>query len=108
LELAYRFRGSVHYYHGRKHGSIQADVLLEKELGILHIDLKATRRRMSLLHCVELEHRILKATPTVTHFLQQGHTVPTRTYLLIVSLHTESGILAELSSQTRYNFQDIL
>jgi hypothetical protein len=25
LGLAYRFRGSVHYHHGRKHGSMQPD-----------------------------------------------------------------------------------
>jgi hypothetical protein len=32
LELAYSFRGSVHYHHDRKHGSIQADMVLEKKL----------------------------------------------------------------------------
>ena len=26
------FRGSVHYHHGGKHGNVQADVVLEKEL----------------------------------------------------------------------------
>jgi len=29
LQLAYSFRGSVHYHHGRNHGSIQADLVLE-------------------------------------------------------------------------------
>ena len=32
LGLAYSFRGLVHYYHGRKHGNVQADMVLEKEL----------------------------------------------------------------------------
>lgn len=32
LELAYRIRGLLHYRHGGKHGSIQGDVGLEKEL----------------------------------------------------------------------------
>jgi hypothetical protein len=32
LGLAYSFRGSVHYHHGRKLVSIQADMGLEKEL----------------------------------------------------------------------------
>jgi len=41
LGLAYRFRGSVHYPHGGKHGSVQADVNLEKELRLLHLDLQA-------------------------------------------------------------------
>jgi hypothetical protein len=44
LELAYRFRGLVYYHHSRKHGSIQADMVLEKELRVLHLDSKATRR----------------------------------------------------------------
>ena len=30
LGLAYRFRSSVHYRHGRKHGSMQADMVLEE------------------------------------------------------------------------------
>jgi hypothetical protein len=33
LRLAYSFRGSVFYHHGGKDGSIQADKVLEKELG---------------------------------------------------------------------------
>ena len=35
LELAYSFRGLVHYHHGGKHGSVQADMVL---------DLKEARR----------------------------------------------------------------
>ena len=27
--VAYSFRGSVHYHHGREHGGMQADVVLE-------------------------------------------------------------------------------
>ena len=38
LGLAYRFRGSVHYHHGGKHGSMQAGMVLEK-LSVLHLDL---------------------------------------------------------------------
>jgi hypothetical protein len=41
LGLAYRFRGSVHYHHGGKHGSIQADMVLEKELRVIDLDLEA-------------------------------------------------------------------
>ena len=41
LGLAYSFRGLVHYHHGRKHGSVQADMVLEKELRVLHLDLQA-------------------------------------------------------------------
>jgi hypothetical protein len=44
LGLAYSFRGLIHYHLSRKHGGIQADIVLEKELRVLHLDLKATRR----------------------------------------------------------------
>jgi len=37
LGLAYSFRGSVHYPPGRRHGSIQAD-MVQEELGVLHLD----------------------------------------------------------------------
>ena len=37
LGLAYSFRGLVHYHHGGKHGCMQADMVLEKELRILHL-----------------------------------------------------------------------
>jgi hypothetical protein len=47
LGLAYSFRGSVHYHHNGKHGSIQADMVLE-EPRVLHLDLKAARRRFLL------------------------------------------------------------
>jgi hypothetical protein len=43
LGLAYRFKGSVHYHHRRKHGSMQADMVLE-EPRVLHLDLTAARR----------------------------------------------------------------
>jgi hypothetical protein len=46
LRVAYSFRGSVHYHHGRKHGSVQADMALE-ELRVLHLDPKVARRRLS-------------------------------------------------------------
>jgi hypothetical protein len=45
LGLAYWFCGSVHYHHGRKHGSIQAGIERE-ELRVLHLILKANRRRL--------------------------------------------------------------
>ena len=52
LGLAYSFRGLVHYQHGRKHGNMQADMVLE-ELKVLHCDLKATRRRLTSAGCQE-------------------------------------------------------
>jgi hypothetical protein len=38
LRLAYRFRHLVRYHHCRKHGGVQADMVPEKELNILHLD----------------------------------------------------------------------
>ena len=40
--MAYSFRGSVHYQHGREHGGVQADMVLKQELRVLHLDLQAT------------------------------------------------------------------
>lgn len=42
LGLAYSFRGLVHYQHGGKHGGKQADMVLGKELRVLHPDVHAT------------------------------------------------------------------
>ena len=41
LGLAYHFRGSVHYHHGGKYGSVQAGMVLQRQLGVLHPDLNA-------------------------------------------------------------------
>jgi hypothetical protein len=46
LGLAYRFRGSVHCHHGGNHGIMEADLVLE-EPRVLHLDLKAARRRLT-------------------------------------------------------------
>jgi hypothetical protein len=44
---------------------------LEKELRVLHLYLKATRRGLAFQAS---RRRVSKPTPTVTHFLSQGHT----------------------------------
>ena len=46
MRLVYSFRGLVCYHHGEKHGGMQADMVLEKELRVLHLDPKAARRRL--------------------------------------------------------------
>ena len=53
LGLANSFKGSVHYHHGRKHSSIQADTVLE-ELGVLHLDPRAAGDCVS--QWAKLEH----------------------------------------------------
>jgi hypothetical protein len=35
------FRCLVHYHHGGRHSSSQADMMLEKVLRVLHLDLQA-------------------------------------------------------------------
>jgi hypothetical protein len=49
LRLAYLFRGSVHNHHDGKHGSIQADMMLEEQR-VLCVDPKAARRGLFLPH----------------------------------------------------------
>ena len=39
-----QFRGLVHYHHGRKRGSVQSDMMLEKESRILRLDLQVAGR----------------------------------------------------------------
>jgi hypothetical protein len=34
----------VHCHYGREHGSMQADMMLEKELRVLHLDPRAAGR----------------------------------------------------------------
>jgi hypothetical protein len=43
------FRGLDHYHHGGKHGGLQAEVDLEKELRVLHLDPQASGRDNELL-----------------------------------------------------------
>ena len=74
LWLTYSFGGSVHYHHDRKLGSKQADMVLEKELSILHLDLKAAKEEYLFHDGWGLILGDLKPTPTVMHFLYQGYT----------------------------------
>jgi hypothetical protein len=81
--VAYRFRGSVHYHHGGKHGSIQAEVVLEGPR-VLHLDPKIIRKRLPLCRnqqeCLFCPGWSFKAhphrdvlPPTRPHLLQQGY-----------------------------------
>jgi hypothetical protein len=55
-------------------------MVLEKELRVLQLVLKANR----IYWCPqEARRKISLPNPTVTHFLQHGHTTPTRPHLLI-------------------------
>jgi hypothetical protein len=37
-------RGSVRYFHVWKHGGMQGNMLLEKELGVLHLDWQSAKK----------------------------------------------------------------
>lgn len=63
LGLDYSFGGSVHYHHGRKHGNMQADMVLEKEL------------KCSISGSVGSRKEDSDTLPSIKpHLLQQGHT----------------------------------
>jgi hypothetical protein len=59
LGLAYNFRDLIHYHHGGKHGSYQAD-LVPEELRILHLDSQAAEGDW-IQHWVEMSIGDLKA-----------------------------------------------
>ena len=82
------FRGSVHYHHGREHGSIQAGIVLE-ESRVLHLVLKANRRG---LIASAARKKLLKPMLTMTHLLLQGNTYSKETTPQIVPL-TSTNIL---------------
>lgn len=62
-------RGLVHYYPNRRHDSVQVDIVLEKELRVLHLDLYAAGRDCDTL--VRLEQLLLKGplSATTPHLL---------------------------------------
>ena len=67
-----------------KYGIMQADLVLD-ELRVLHLDSKEARmvlqavRRLSFHTGQTLSIETSKTIPTVTHFLQQGHTYSDKT-----------------------------
>jgi hypothetical protein len=44
-----QFQIFVHYHHGGKHGNLQANMVLEKELRVLHLDPPVARIRILCL-----------------------------------------------------------
>ena len=56
IEVAYIFRGLVHCCHGGKHGGMQTDIVLEKQLRVekeLHLDPTGTRKWSAILGVLE-------------------------------------------------------
>ena len=46
MRVTYGFRVLISNQNGGKHGSIKTDMVLEKELRVLHLDLQTARRRL--------------------------------------------------------------
>jgi hypothetical protein len=63
--LAYRFRGAVHYHQGRKNGNIQASMVLEEDLRVLHLDLKFPNLGVILIYTYAI------AWKQLSHFLEK-------------------------------------
>ena len=63
IEAGLQFQKLVHYHHGGKQGSMQVDMMPEKDLGVLHLDLKAARRSLSLHSGWHLSTRSLHSSP---------------------------------------------
>jgi hypothetical protein len=79
LGLDYSFRGLVVHYHGQNHGSVQADMVLEKEARVLYLELRQQKGTVSHTgHSLSIGD--LKAHPNSNtlplirpHLLQEGH-----------------------------------
>jgi len=77
-----QFRGSVHYHHGGKHGSVQPG-LVHKELRVLHPDQHAAGWGA---HWAWLEHLNLKVHSQWHTSSNKATPTPTRPHLLIEPL----------------------
>lgn len=95
--MSWSFRYLVHYHYGGKHGSVQADMVLEKELTLLYLDPQATKT-LCYTWC-SLSTEDLKTCLHRTHFLQQGHTYSTMAQESLSSIgHLASFSTTQLSS----------
>ena len=64
LKFAYRFRGFIHYHHGRNHGNRQED-MVQEVLRVLHSDPHAEGREKEPLGLAWASEN-LKPTPSDT------------------------------------------
>ena len=88
LGLAYSFRGSVHYHHVRKHGSVQADMRLER------IYILICRQQETVFHRQTEGGSLLHwALGDLKAHLQSDTFPSTRPHLLIVSFSHGPSIL---------------
>jgi hypothetical protein len=69
IRLVYSFSGVAHYCHD-KYGGLQEDMVLEKELRVLLLDLQVAVRELCATE-PRLKH--LRPQSQFPHFLQQGY-----------------------------------
>ena len=95
--LAYNFRGLIQYHHGRKQGSMQADMVLE-ELRVLHLDSQAVEGDC-VSQWAHLKHRRLQSLPSQLHIsskkalllsnaISYGPTIQTRESMEAIPIQT--------------------
>jgi hypothetical protein len=81
MACLHSFRGLVHFQHGREPGGIQADMVLERELRVLHLDPQAGGRAS---HIPDLYFWYLKAHPLWHTSSNMATPTPTSSHLLIL------------------------
>lgn len=54
LELPYRFQDLIHYHRGRKHGGVQACMVLKKDLRVLYPNQQAAARKNDSRACLNI------------------------------------------------------
>ena len=89
-----QFRALVHYHYGGKHGTMQTDMVLEKEL---YTSWSAGSKET--FSTLGRAWAFSKSAYTVTHFLQQGHTSKEYCpYWLSIQTHESMGAIPIQSS----------
>ena len=85
-DVSLLFRGLVHCYHGEKHGNMQADMVLKKELRVVQFDPQATGSELCTPRNVIWTMETLKPTPQWHTSSNKAAPAPTNPHLLIVPL----------------------
>lgn len=73
IAAGYRSRSLIHYHYGGKHGSTHADMGLEKELRVQHLNRKVEGRNSKPLDLASASET--SSLLPMTNFLQQGHRI---------------------------------
>lgn len=119
MGLAYNLRGSVHYHHIGKHGSMQAHMVLEWELQVLHLDPKAHSKRLSSTASLEeglfcTGHTLSMRNPQSPYrnFLQEytysNKVSPTNSPISLGARHIQTSTGGHVGYDTTCSFEQLL